>query len=520
MGQGGAGGSASVCGNGVIEPGETCDDGDMTNGDGCSATCVLEPGTACGNAVDLTNPAVVTVTSGVTTYAGTTAGSMVTTYGAPTCSIGTSGAPRVIHRYRTGASQTALTIDLADTQGGLADTVVWAYLDCLDTTSELACDDDSGPGNLSAVTTPVLPPDTNVFIVVSGFDAAGPGPYTLRVKETPVSVVPASGTCAAPVLAGPGTFTGETLAGGPSALAGAACFTGAGSPESVFHVALATTSDLHITAAPSAPDFDIGAYVVAAPCASGAEVACVDEEPVGSAEATTLKALPAGSYYVVVDGYTSTDYGPYSLSIDVVSVLAQGAACDPASTSARCADGTYCVGPAGSKTCSAPSSVFSETFNAGLGAFTAGDFNADMHTFRACVPFVDCAFTNTTGSQSGGSFALVKDENNVVMDGETLTSPAINAAAFGAVLLEFDHAFDHEAGSTDLARVDVSTDLAMWTPVTSFTSDASGHVVIDISAYAAAKPTLYVRFFFDDQTGAGPSWVNDWRIDDVRVLGF
>ena len=42
-GAGGAGGSSviPVCGNGVVEPaaGETCDDGNTTAGDGCSATC-------------------------------------------------------------------------------------------------------------------------------------------------------------------------------------------------------------------------------------------------------------------------------------------------------------------------------------------------------------------------------------------------------------------------------------------------------------------------------------------------
>ena len=33
---------APGCGNGVIEPGETCDDGNTTSGDGCSATCQIE----------------------------------------------------------------------------------------------------------------------------------------------------------------------------------------------------------------------------------------------------------------------------------------------------------------------------------------------------------------------------------------------------------------------------------------------------------------------------------------------
>lgn len=32
----------TVCGNGIVEAGEQCDDGNTTNGDGCSSTCQLE----------------------------------------------------------------------------------------------------------------------------------------------------------------------------------------------------------------------------------------------------------------------------------------------------------------------------------------------------------------------------------------------------------------------------------------------------------------------------------------------
>jgi cysteine-rich repeat protein len=42
-GPGGAGGNGpSVCGNGTLEPGESCDDGGTVGGDGCSADCVAE----------------------------------------------------------------------------------------------------------------------------------------------------------------------------------------------------------------------------------------------------------------------------------------------------------------------------------------------------------------------------------------------------------------------------------------------------------------------------------------------
>ena len=41
--------TTSICGNGIIESGESCDDGNMVNGDGCSNTCSVEA--VCGNGI-------------------------------------------------------------------------------------------------------------------------------------------------------------------------------------------------------------------------------------------------------------------------------------------------------------------------------------------------------------------------------------------------------------------------------------------------------------------------------------
>lgn len=50
-GQGGQGGVGGVlpmdCGNGALDTGETCDDGNAAAGDGCSDACAIEPGYAC-----------------------------------------------------------------------------------------------------------------------------------------------------------------------------------------------------------------------------------------------------------------------------------------------------------------------------------------------------------------------------------------------------------------------------------------------------------------------------------------
>src|SRR5450755_2201622 len=43
-GGGGGDDTKMLCGNGTIDPGETCDDGNVASGDGCSATCQTESG--------------------------------------------------------------------------------------------------------------------------------------------------------------------------------------------------------------------------------------------------------------------------------------------------------------------------------------------------------------------------------------------------------------------------------------------------------------------------------------------
>jgi len=42
---------APLCGDGFLTPPEACDDGNLTDGDGCSSTCTVEPPGACGDGV-------------------------------------------------------------------------------------------------------------------------------------------------------------------------------------------------------------------------------------------------------------------------------------------------------------------------------------------------------------------------------------------------------------------------------------------------------------------------------------
>ncbi len=59
-----------ICGNGLLEPSEECDDGNVAPGDGCDATCRLEPGIAhdrCGDALVVSEGTHAFDTTGATT---------------------------------------------------------------------------------------------------------------------------------------------------------------------------------------------------------------------------------------------------------------------------------------------------------------------------------------------------------------------------------------------------------------------------------------------------------------------
>lgn len=43
------GGTEPICGDGTIDPGEECDDGNISDGDGCQSMCVLP---SCGDGIE------------------------------------------------------------------------------------------------------------------------------------------------------------------------------------------------------------------------------------------------------------------------------------------------------------------------------------------------------------------------------------------------------------------------------------------------------------------------------------
>ncbi len=141
---------AVVCGDGISDPGEACDDANTTSGDGCSAQCVLEPTESEQNG----EPA------------------LADAFAAPwTAEIAPAGDVDVVAISVPGPSSTltADTYDLGDGACSLLE--LDAYLEILDTdgVTVLAEDDDSGDG----------------YCAHTSAAGLGAGTYYVRVKASP-----------------------------------------------------------------------------------------------------------------------------------------------------------------------------------------------------------------------------------------------------------------------------------------------------------------------------------------------
>ncbi len=165
------------CGDGLVSGTEQCDDGNTTAGDGCSATCTLEPLAgvdACpGTAVSLTGMG--TATRSKVVSLSTTA--LSSSYGG---SCGGSGRDGVV----------AVTSDIAGTLIAQLfaswPSVLYARTTCNDSSTELSCKayDATKPNETTRELTFPVVANAPTYLFVDGI-GQGAGPATLSLTVTP-----------------------------------------------------------------------------------------------------------------------------------------------------------------------------------------------------------------------------------------------------------------------------------------------------------------------------------------------
>jgi len=155
-----------VCGNGVNDPGEECDDANTTPADGCSATCTNENPDVCpGPAVPL--PVGMFVIQGDTTNANATAG------GSPCGGVSSGDFVYAITPAQNGVLTATVTAN------GFNE-LVYARSSCPGINGQdIACSMGAVPATISF---PVQAGQV-VYVFVDGYGGAGQqGPFTLTLE--------------------------------------------------------------------------------------------------------------------------------------------------------------------------------------------------------------------------------------------------------------------------------------------------------------------------------------------------
>lgn len=167
-------GGDPTCGNGLLESGEECDDGNLIPGDGCDSNCESENGSEICNDAPAICPG---------TYGGSTLGMLAN--GSSSCGI-SNKSPDVWYRYTPGEDGT-LTVSLCGASN--YDTVVSVHTGCPgNVLNEVGCDDDLCGNMRSFLTVPVIRA-VDYYIRVSGYDRAS-GTFTLSLTGPACIVCP------------------------------------------------------------------------------------------------------------------------------------------------------------------------------------------------------------------------------------------------------------------------------------------------------------------------------------------
>jgi hypothetical protein len=302
-GIGGAGG-AGVGGAGVGGAGGIGGAGTGGAGGGTTAACMAPPALADGATVMGDNTGKMNLTSGC---------------------VGAISGEDV---YELVAQNTG-ALDVTLTPTTQKDLVVYIRTACADDTTSIGCFDTGGAGGVETGTVAVTA-GQHVFLYVDGV-AGDEGPYSLTAKSRAVtcgdSVVdvgedcdpPNNTTCSAQCKFNYGGICmaagalGAMASGDTTSTTGiftGSC-TGGSANEQIYTYTPAAAGVLAVQLTSSA---DMGIYARTACADDTTEVACRDHNGGGTPEAIDIITTSGQALSVFVDGYSSTDNGPFSLA--------------------------------------------------------------------------------------------------------------------------------------------------------------------------------------------------------------
>lgn len=254
-----------------------------------------------------TGAVAISLTGGMATVTGTTAGAFNDTAGSPlTCSPASASAPEVFYSLTlTQPQDVTVTVD-TPTGSSLSPAISLTNV-CGQggAGNQRGCDTGSG-GTFTARSVPA----GTYFIVVDG-NGSSTGDFSLEVLVTPPTPVPGNDTCAAPTTLVPNmSLMVDANAGSPDY---AFSCGGPSGGDVVYQFTTTMPQKVTLTATNIGPS-DAVLSLRAAPCDDDTnEVACADNA-IQAPEVLRVPNLPAGTYYVVLAAFGVAD-GQFGLEL-------------------------------------------------------------------------------------------------------------------------------------------------------------------------------------------------------------
>ncbi len=475
-------GSTHECGDGVLDTGEQCDDGNTASGDGCSSVCKLESssGGVCGDG---------------------------------TIQVATEQCDDGNTVSGDGCSATCQTETVNPTTCGNGTLETGETCDDGNTTAADGC---------SATCT-----------VESGYTCTGT-PSVCTMGST------AAGTCAAPIaitLTGTATKTGSAMGDTTNTTSQVEGDCDAYTDDSIgndqiFTFTLTAASPVDITV--TSQDFDPNIRLMTTACDVSTQVTDTNEtdgcSDVGSGPTEDLSYtnLAAGTYYVVVDTYDDTTAGPFTVSITAGSLCGN----NHLNAGEECDDGNTTAGDRCSATCTlefdtaevepnntaVQAQVITPAHHIIKGSLTAGDADlykftltaatkVEIETYDSMNP--DHVFngvstlTNLTCSADNTDLLLFDSTGDVTDD----------ASALYEDFLDGDYADDFSANCSYLGPLDSDGDTTQGVL-------QPGTYTFKVQDYNADAETRYlvdVKFTPMTSTTAVAPGVGDLKINEVML---
>ncbi len=373
----------AFCGNGQAEYPETCDDGNTTDGDGCSSTCVLEDSATTSACPGMGYRVATTASFAGDTSTLSNGGGSASACGPSGTSTNTGGGPNALYAI-TPTVTGALKLDLL---ANYPNALLHVRRECMNSVPSPGSPSDSQVDCAAAVE-PLTPlsrtipgfAEQRIYAFVDSNSSSNSGLFTLTATLTPAScgngivdggeqcddgnqadddgcssscqveVAPESYTCtgkavrlagATPETPGARTlkFHGSTsvVAGLPTSKWGTTTTCGSTSPDVVYQL----TSDIDGWLRATVKGTYNTTLSVRASCDAGATtapLACI-REVTGTAPKTLHVAIDKEKpYYIVVDGYSAGLSGSFEVDLEIVpsvcgnGVVEGGETCDDGAT--------------------------------------------------------------------------------------------------------------------------------------------------------------------------------------------